>query len=88
MPKTIGTLWQEASAALKNKQYAKAESLQHQACELLRAQDGPRTQLADELEKLADIHSVQFDRCASEYAEVVQIRQNLLSENDLNVLRP
>jgi tetratricopeptide (TPR) repeat protein len=75
---------------LEANQYAKAEALQRQACELLRGQPTDESVLAAEIEKLADIHCIQqkFDQCACEYAEVVSMREKFLPANDFNILRP
>lgn len=90
MATNAGALIEQAAEALNKKQYAKAELLQRQACDLMRRERAAGPLLADEIEKLADIHCVQrkFEECASEYKEVVQIRQKLLRENDFNILRP
>jgi tetratricopeptide (TPR) repeat protein len=83
-------LFQKASEALEAKQYPIAEVSQKRGCELLREQGAEKPRLAAELEKLADIHCIQkkFVQCASEYAEVVSLRETFLPANDFNVLRP
>lgn len=53
------TLLQEATEALKSKEYAKAEALQSQGCKLLREEPVDESRLATELETLADIHCAQ-----------------------------
>jgi Flp pilus assembly protein TadD len=60
----------QAKEALEANQYAKAEALQRQACDLMRGEGAGWSLLATEVEKLADIHCIQkkFDQCASEYA--------------------
>jgi hypothetical protein len=80
----------QAKEALEAKQYAKAEAMQRKACDLMREQRADDSRLANEIEKLADIHYVQhkLDESASEYSEVVQIRERLLPKNDFNILRP
>jgi len=80
----------QAKKALEAKQYAKAEALQAQACKLIRDERADESRLAIELEQLADIHCIQqrFDQCASEYSEVVQLREKLLPATDYNILRP
>ena len=85
----IDALLQQAAEALKDKQYATAEALQRRGCELLREQQADKSQIANEIEKLADIHCAQhkFDLCASEYAEVVRLREKFLPENDFSILR-
>jgi tetratricopeptide (TPR) repeat protein len=90
MPTNVDSILQQAAEALKNKQYPQAEDLQRQACEILREQAAEESRLAAELETLADIHCTQrkFEACANEYAEVVQLREKLLPENDYNILRP
>jgi tetratricopeptide (TPR) repeat protein len=86
----VDSILQQAAEALKNKQYPQAEDLQRQACEILREQAAEGSRLAAELETLADIHCTQrkFEACANEYAEVVQLREKLLPENDYSILRP
>jgi tetratricopeptide (TPR) repeat protein len=83
-------LLMKAKEALDAKRYANAEVMQKRACDLLRGQQADESRLADELEKLADIHCAQkkFDQCAIEYSEVVQMREKFLAENDFNILRP
>lgn len=70
---------QQAKEALEAKQFAKAETLQRQACDLMRGERADDSRLATEIEQLADIHCIQkkFDQCASEYAEVVQMREKV-----------
>src|SRR6266568_865663 len=82
-------LLQQAAEALKNKQYPAAESLQRKGCELLREQRAEESRIANEIEKLADIHCAQskFDLCANEYADVVRMREKFLPENDFSILR-
>jgi tetratricopeptide (TPR) repeat protein len=82
-------LLQQAAEALKNKQYPTAEALQRKGCELLREQGAEESRIASEIETLADIHSAQrkFDLCASEYADVVRMREKFLPENDYSILR-
>jgi tetratricopeptide (TPR) repeat protein len=84
------TLLLQAKEALEAKQYAKAEASQRQACDLMRGERADDSRLASEIEKLADIHCIQkkFDQCASEYAEVVQMREKFVPANDYNILRP
>jgi tetratricopeptide (TPR) repeat protein len=83
-------LLQEAAEALKGKEYAKAEPLQRQGCELLREEPVDQSRLATELETLADIHCTQkkFKQCANEYSQVVQMREKFMPANDFNILRP
>jgi tetratricopeptide (TPR) repeat protein len=90
MTSEAGNLLLQAKEALEAKEYAKAEGLQKQACELMRGERAEESLLATELEKLADIHCIQkkFEQCASEYAEVVQMREKLTPANDVNILRP
>jgi tetratricopeptide (TPR) repeat protein len=90
MPNETESILLQAKEALEAKQYAKAESLQRQACKLMRGEGADESRLAAEIEKLADIHCIQrkFDECATEYQEVVKIREKLLPENDFNILRP
>jgi hypothetical protein len=90
MPNETEDLLVQAGEALEAKQYAKAEVLQRQACDLMRAERADNSRLSTELEKLADIHCIQqkFDECASEYLEVVQIRGQLAPENDFSIMRP
>jgi tetratricopeptide (TPR) repeat protein len=90
MPNETEKLLANTEEALEAKQYANAEVLQRQACDLLRRERADDSRLAAETEKLADIHCIQkkFDECASEYQEVVQMREKFLSENDFNILRP
>jgi tetratricopeptide (TPR) repeat protein len=90
MSKNADILLEQAAEALKNKQYANAEVLQRQACELIRGERLDDSRLATEIEKLADIHCIQkkFDECASEYAEAVRLREKFLPENDFEILRP
>ena len=85
----IDALLQQAAEALKDKQYPTAEALQRKGCELLREQRAEESRIANEIEKLADIHCIQrkFDLCANEYAEVVRMRGKFLPENDFNILR-
>jgi tetratricopeptide (TPR) repeat protein len=82
-------LLQEAAEALQNKQVPKAEALQRRGSEILREQGASEPRIADEIEKLADIHCTQrkFDLCASEYADVVKLREKFLPENDFGILR-
>ena len=82
-------LLEQAAEALKNKQYPNAEALQRKGCELLRELGGEESRLADEVEKLAQIHYVQkkFSTSASEYQEVVRMREKALPENDLGILK-
>ncbi len=82
-------LLEQAAEALKNKQYPAAEALQRKGCELLREQGAEESRIANEIEKLADIHCVQskFGLCASEYADVVRMREKFLPENDFSILR-
>jgi tetratricopeptide (TPR) repeat protein len=84
------SLLQQAAEALKSKEYAKAEALQRQGCELLREDRVDESRLATELEKLADIHCTQkkFEQCANEYSKVVQMREKFMPANDSNILRP
>src|SRR5882762_9582442 len=83
-------LFVKASEALEATQFAAAEVLQREGCKLLREEGAEKPRLAAELEKLADIHCIQkkFVECASEYAEVVRLRETFLPANDFNVLRP
>ena len=57
---------------------------------MLRQQGADGSQLTVELETLADIHCTQrkFEACANGYAEVVQLREKLVPENDYSILRP
>jgi len=82
-------LLEQAAEALKNKQYPAAEELQRRACQLLREQGAEEPRIANEIEKLADIHCAQrkFDLCANEYADVVRMREKFLPENDFSILR-
>jgi tetratricopeptide (TPR) repeat protein len=84
------TLLQQAAEALESKEYVKAEALQRQGCELLRKERVDESRLANELEKLADIHYTQkkFKQCADEYSEVVRMREKFMPANDFNILRP
>jgi tetratricopeptide (TPR) repeat protein len=90
MPNDTETLLQQAAKALKSKEYAKAEALQRQGCELLREEQVEESRLATELETLADIHCTQkkFKQCANEYSQVVQMREKFMPANDFNILRP
>lgn len=90
MPNETENLLLQAKDALEAKQYAKAEALQRQACELMHGERTDESLLATEIEKLADIHCIQkkFDQCASEYAEVVSMREKTLPANDYSILRP
>lgn len=90
MTNEIENLLMKAKEALEAKQYANAEVLQRQACDLMRGGRADTSQLATEIETLADIHCIQqkFEDCVSEYQEVVQMREKLLPENDFNILRP
>jgi tetratricopeptide (TPR) repeat protein len=85
----IDALLQQAAEALKDKQYPTAEALQRRGCEILREQQADASRIANEIEKLADIHCAQrkFDLCANEYAEVVRMREKFLPENDFSILR-
>lgn len=85
----IDVLLQQAAEALKDKQYPTAEALQRRGCDLLLEQQADAPRIANEIEKLADIHCVQrkFDLCANEYAEVVRMRERFLPENDFSILR-
>jgi tetratricopeptide (TPR) repeat protein len=85
----IDAVLQQAAEAVKDKQYATAEALQRRGCELLREQQADKSRIANEIEKLADIHCAQrkFDLCANEYAEVVRMREKFLPENDFSILR-
>jgi tetratricopeptide (TPR) repeat protein len=82
-------LLEQAAEALKNKQYPAAEELQRKGCQLLREQGAEEPRIANEIEKLADIHRAQrkFDLCANEYLDVVKMREKFLSENDFSILR-
>lgn len=82
-------LLQQAAEALKNKQYPTAETLQRKGCELLREQRAEELRIADEIEKLAQIHYVQkkFEISASEYRDVVNIQEKSLPESDFGILR-
>jgi len=82
-------LLQQAAEALKNKQYPKAEALQRKGCELLRELGGEDSRLADEVEKLAQIHYVQkkYESSASEYEAVLKLREKSLAENDFEILK-
>src|SRR5580658_3549950 len=73
-------LLERAAEALKNKQYPAAEELQRRGCQLLREQRAEEPRIANEIEKLADIHCAQrkFDLCADEYADVVRMREKFL----------
>jgi tetratricopeptide (TPR) repeat protein len=90
MSNEIQNLPDQAKQALDTKKIPDAEALQRQACELLRMQESDVPKLAPEIETLADIHCIQrkFDQSALEYAEVLQIREKLLPENDFAILRP
>jgi tetratricopeptide (TPR) repeat protein len=82
-------LLEQAAEALKNKQYPAAEELQRRGCQLLREQGAEEIRIANEIERLADIHCAQrkFDLCANEYADVVRMREKFLPENDFSILR-
>jgi tetratricopeptide (TPR) repeat protein len=86
---THDALFQEAAEALSGKEYARAERLQRQGLELLRAQPTDEWQIARELEKLASIHFVQakFVLAASEYDQALKIYESLLPENGAEVLQ-
>jgi len=90
MPNETEILLAKAKEALETKQYASAEILQRQACDLMRGEKAEPSRLAAEIERLADIHQIQgkFHECAAEYQEVVQVREKLLPANDFSVLRP
>jgi Flp pilus assembly protein TadD len=90
MSNEIEKLLLQAKEAFEAKQFPKAEALQARACALMRDARVDESQLANELEQLADIHCIQrkFDQCASEYAEVVSTREKTLPPNDFNILRP
>jgi tetratricopeptide (TPR) repeat protein len=81
-------LLEQAAEALKNKQYPAAEELQRRACQLLREQGAEEPRIANEIEKLADIHCAQrkFDLCADEYTDVVRMREKFLPQNDFSIL--
>jgi tetratricopeptide (TPR) repeat protein len=86
----IQNLLQQAKEALDAKKVSDAEAFQRQACELLRVHESDASKIAVEIEALADIHCTQrkFDQSALEYAEVLQMREKFLPENDLQILRP
>ena len=90
MSSEIQTLLQQAKQALDAKKVSDAEVFQRQACELLRVHESDAPKIATEIETLADIHCTQrkFDQSALEYAEVLQMREKFLPENDFQILRP
>ena len=81
------TLLRQAAEALANEKWAIAESLQHEAVELLRKQPADIDRLATELERLAEIHFTQqkFEKAGKEYAEVVELREKA-SPRDINAV--
>lgn len=90
MSSEIQNLLQQAKQALDAKKFPDAEAFQRRACELLRVHESNAPKIATEIETLADIHCTQrkFDQSALEYAEVLQIREKFLPDNDFQILRP